>query len=121
MSLTEHSDNGGFRASPHPNQSQPVITQTAQIVAHGTADTDGTKTVVPGKRYRFTSTLTGGFLFGLATTAVIGNIRWVCPIYQTIEIQIPYNITTLHYQTNVINGVGYLVEIKQGEEDDISK
>lgn len=111
-------DNGGFNTSPHPNQSQPVISQTAQIVAHGTADTNATKTVTAGARYRFTSTLTGGFLFGLATTATIGNIRWVCPIYQTIEIQIPNGYTSLHYQTNVINGVGYLVEIKRNIEEE---
>ena len=106
-------DNGGFNTSPTPNQSQPVITQTAQVVAHATADTNGSKTVVAGKRYRFTSTLTGGFLFGLATTATTGNIRWVCPIYQSIEIQIPLGYTTLHYQTNVNDGIGWLVEIKQ--------
>jgi len=111
-------DNGGFQSSPHPHTSQPVISQTAQIVAHGTKDTNGTKTVVAGKRYRFTSTLTGGFLFGLATTATIGNIRWVCPIYQSIEIQIPQGYTSLHYQTNVANGVGYLVEIKQAADDE---
>lgn len=110
-------DNGGFSTSPHPNQSQPVIAAvdgaTSQVLTNGTADTNGTATVVAGTRYRFTSTLTGGFLFGLATTATSTNIRWVCPIYKTIEIQIPQGYTTLHYQTNVNDGIGWLIPIKQ--------
>ena len=113
-------DNGGYNTSPSPGQSQPIIGTgaTSQVVAHATADTNATKTVVAGARYRFTSTLTGGFLFGLATTATTTNIRWVCPIYQTIEIQIPDGYTTLHYQTNATNGIGWLVRIKTQIEEE---
>ncbi len=111
-------DNGGFRTSPHPGQSQPTITQTALKLTQGTAGTNTEATVVAGKRYRFTSYLTGGFRFGLVTVATDGNVRWVCPIYQTIEIQIPRGVTTLHYTTDVNSGVGFLVELLVQDEDD---
>ena len=111
-------DNGGFDTSPHPNQSQPVISQTVLRLTNAAADTNTTTTVVAGARYRFTSMLTGGFLFGLATTAVPGNRIWACPIYHTIEIQIPQGYTTLNYQTNVNDGIGYLTKIKQHAEDE---
>ena len=110
-------DNGGFNTSPNPNQSQPVISTadgaTSQALTNAAADTNTEATVVAGARYRFTSTLTGSFLFGLATTAVATNIRWACGMYQSIEIQIPQGYTILHYQTNVMNGYGWLVRIKQ--------
>ena len=113
-------DNGGFNTSPHPGQSQPLIDTGAisQALTNAAADTNTTATVVAGARYRFSSTETGGFLFGLATTATATNIRWVCPLYQTIEIEIPQGYTTLHYQTNVNNGYGWLVRIKQKADDE---
>ena len=113
-------DNAGYNTSPHPNQSQPIIGTGAasQALTNATADTNTTATVVAGARYRFTSTSTGGFLFGLATTATSTNIRWVCALYQTIEIQIPLGYTTLHYQTNVNNGYGWLVRIKTEIEEE---
>ena len=111
-------DNGGFRTSPHPGQSQPVISQIALKLTQGTAGTNTEATVVAGKRYRFTSYLTGGFWFGLATLALVKNVRWVCPIYQTIEIQIPRGVTTLHYTTDVNSGVGFLVELLVQDEDE---
>jgi hypothetical protein len=114
-------DNGGFQTSPHPNQGQPVITQTALQLTNGTADANAEATVVAGARYRFTSYKTGGFMFGLATTATVANIRWVCPLYATVEIQIPQGYTSLHYQTNVNSGVGYLVKIKQNADEDPAK
>ncbi len=114
----QHFDNGGFRTSSHPGQSQPVITQTALALTQGTAGTNTETTVVAGKRYRFTAYKTGGFRFGLATVATDGNVRWVCPIYQTIEIQIPRGVTTLHYTTDTNSGVGFLVELLVQDEDD---
>ena len=74
-----------------------------------------------GKRYRITALVVGGLYLGLADVTTAANVRWVCPLHQTIEIQIPYNITTLHYATDTNSAIGYLVEIKQSEEDDISK
>ena len=111
-------DNGGFRTSPHPAVSQPVITQTAQRLIQASAGTNTETTVVGGKRYRITSYLTGGFRFGLATLVLASNVRWVCPIYQTIEIQIPRGVTTLHYTTDVNSGVGFLIELLVQDEDD---
>ena len=112
-------DNGGFRTSPHPAVSQPVITQTALLVSVDQG-VDAETTVVGGKRYRFTSITGKSFIFGLATTATAANVRWVCPLYGTIEIQIPYGHSHIHQQANANNSMGYLVEIKQVEEDDIS-
>jgi len=114
-------DNGGFTTSPDVRASQPVISQTALQLTNASADTNTTATVVAGKRYRFTSTLTGGFVFGLADPTTAGNVRWVCPIYGTIEIQIPDGYTSLYYATNVNDGIGYLVEIKQAVNIDPAK
>ena len=111
-------DNGGFRTSPHPGQSQPVISQTALKLTQGTAGTNTTATVVAGKRYRFTAYKTGGFRFGLLPVASDAYVRWVCPIYQTIEIQIPRGVTTLHYTTDTNSGLGFLVELLVQDEDD---
>lgn len=106
-------DNGGYVTSPTPETSQPVISQTALKLTQATAGSDTEATVVAGKRYRFTSYITGGFRFGLATVATDGNVRWVCPLYRSIEIEIPAGYTTLHYTTDVNSGLGFLVEIKQ--------
>ena len=111
-------DNGGFKTSPDVMASQPVITQTALKLTQGTAGTNTEATVVAGKRYRFTSYLTGGFRFGLVTVATDGNVRWVCPIYKTIEIQIPRGVTTLHYTTDVNSGLGFLVELLVQDEEE---
>lgn len=116
--MSHKHDNGGFRTSPHPNVSQPVITQTALQLTRSTAGNNGTQTVVAGKRYRFTAYKTGGFWFGLATMAIASNVRWVCPIYETIEIQIPRGVTTLHYTTDTNNGIGFLIELLVQDEDD---
>jgi hypothetical protein len=114
------SDNSGGNTSPHPNQSQPVISQTAQKLTQATAGTDTTATVTAGARYRFTAQKTGGFVFGLATVATgsEANIRWCAPLYQSVELQIPLGQTTLHYTTDTNSGVGYLVEIKQDVDED---
>lgn len=113
-------DNGGFRTSPHPGQSQPVITQTALQFTGINKDVDTELAVVAGKRYRFTALITGGFYLGLADVTTAANVRWVCPLYQTVEVQIPYNITALHVVCDTNNAIGYLVEIKQVDDDDIS-
>lgn len=105
-------DNGGYNTSPHPGQSQPVITQTALQLTNASADTNDTATVVGGKRYRFTATEVGGFVLGLADVTTAGNVRWCCPVYHTIEIQVPNGQTSLHFATDVTNGIGYLVELK---------
>ena len=109
-------DNGGYNTSPSPAQSQPIIASgdgaTSQALTNGSAATNTTATVVAGARYRFTCTKTGAFLFGLATTATATNIRWVCGIGHSIEIQIPLGYTTLNYQTDTNDGYGWLVRIK---------
>jgi len=108
-------DNAGFRTSPSPEQSQPVIIQTAQALTQGTAGTDTTATVGAGKRYRFTAQKTGGFVFGLLTVATgsEANIRWVCPLETSIEILIPEGYTILHYTTDTNSALGKLIELVQ--------
>ena len=116
-------DNSGARTSPHPNQSQPIISQTAQQLKVDNGDS-GTATVVAGTRYRFTSMIKGGFVFGLATVAAgnEANIRWSCPIYNTVEIQIPLGYTTLYYTSDTDNdAAGYLVAIKQNADPDAAE
>lgn len=105
------SDNSGHRSAPTPESSDPKTSQTAQQLTNAAADTNGTATVTGGSRYRFTSLGTGGFYLGLANVTTAGNVRWVCPLYHSIEIAIPIGVTTLHYATNANNGVGYLVEL----------
>ena len=105
------SNNAGGRSSPTPESSQPKVTQTAQQLTQATAGTNTTCTVVAGQRYRFTAYITGGFRFGLATMATVGNTRWVCPLYRSIEIEIPLSYTTLHYTTDTNNAYGFLVEL----------
>ena len=111
MSDTYLSDNTGNRSSPTPESSDPKETQTALKLTNGSADTNTTATVVVGKSYRFTALKTGGFYLGLADVTTAGNVRWVCPLYRSIEIKIPIGSTTLHYATDTINGIGYLVEL----------
>lgn len=108
-------DNIGFRTANCPEQSQPVITQTAQALTQGTAGADTTATVTAGARYRFTAQKTGGFVFGLATVATgsEANIRWCAPVGVSIEILIPEGYTTLHYTTDTNSGIGYLVKLEQ--------
>ncbi len=112
MSLQYLCDNEGRKTSPTAEQSQPVAGQTAQQLTQAVAGTNTEATVVAGKRYRFTAYKTGGFYFGLATVATVGNVCWVCPLYHTIEINIPIGYTTLHYTTETNNGLGFLVEIE---------
>lgn len=108
------SDNAGGRSSPSPESSQPKVTQTAQMCSGQTAGTDYEKTVSQGSRYRFTAQLTGGFKLGLATVATgsEANIRWVCPLYRSIEIEIPLGYTTLHVTPDTSSAIGFLVELK---------
>ena len=108
------SDNGGYNTAPSAEQSQPIIGTGAggQALTNGTADTNTTATVVAGARYRVTCTKTGSLRFGLATMATASNVRWVCGIGHSIEIQIPNGYTTLHYATDTNDGYGWLVRLK---------
>ena len=112
MSVPYISDNSGAISSPTPESSQPAATQTALKLTQASAGTNTEATVTAGKRYRFTSYITGGFRFGLATVATDGNVRWVCPLYRSIEIDVPAGYTTLHYTTDVNNGLGFLIELQ---------
>ena len=110
LSDTRLSDNQGHRVSPYgaadPKQGTGVLLTAAA------ADTAYTQTVVAGKQYIVTASLTGGFYFG--TDGVVttpANVAWVCPLGQTIVIVIPAGVTTLHYAADTIAAVGYLREM----------
>ena len=106
-------DNINRQSSPTPESSQPELAQTALKLTQATAGTNTTASVVPG-RYRFTSYLTGGFRFGLASVATDGNVRWICPIFHSIEIDIPGGTTILNYTTDVNAALGFLVKLQEG-------
>ena len=107
-------DNSGAKCAPSGQQSQPVASQTAVMLSSETAGTDYSQAVTVGKRYRFTAHLTGGFKFGLATVATgnEANIRWCCPLYETIEIDIPIGYSVLHFTPDTTNAIGFLVELQ---------
>ncbi len=100
------SNNAGHRVPPA--DAPDPIAASGQTLTNATALAADSATVVAGATYAFTSMLLGGFIFGIAATTTAANIIWACPIYKTIIIVIPTGVTTLHYATNVINGVGYL-------------
>jgi len=102
-----HSDNMGNRVPPHANLADPELA-SGQTLTNATAATDTEATVVAGESYVITALTTGGFYFGLAAISTAANILWVCPLGQTIVIKIPVGYTTLHYATNVNNGVAYM-------------
>ena len=114
VSMQYLSNNAGGRSSPTPESSQPKVTQTAQMCSGETAGTNYEKTVTPGQRYRFTAQLTGGFKFGLATVATgsEANIRWLCPLGKTVEIEIPHSYTVLHVTPDTSSAIGFLVELQ---------
>lgn len=114
----QHADNGGFRTSPHPGQSQPVITQIALQFTGINKDVDTELAVVAGKRYRFTAMITGGFYLGLADVTTAAAVRWICPLYQSVEVQIPRGVTSLHVACDTNNAIGYLVELLVQDEDE---
>lgn len=81
---------------------------SGQSLAAASANTDYKVTVVAGGSYLFTSMLTGGYYFGLADTQLAHNVRWCCPLYNTVLIKIPAGYTELHYATTTGSEVGYL-------------
>ena len=119
--MAEAYDNGGFRTSFDVNASQPVITQTAQRITNAVKDTDTEVTVTPGARYKLTASAVGGFYCGLADVTTAANVRWVCSGYASCEIQIPIGYTTLHYAADTNSAVGYLIEIKQASNIEVTE
>lgn len=110
MSMNFGVDNDGNLMPNHPNAANPILA-SGQTLTNAAADTNTEATVVAGGTYAITSLNTGGFLFGLATTATAANIVWACALYNTIVIKIPAGYTTLHYQTDANDGLAYLRRI----------
>lgn len=103
-------DNDGNRMPNHPDAANPILA-SGQTLTNASADTDTSATVVAGATYAITALNTGGFLFGLATTATATNIVWACGLHHTAIIKIPVGYTTLHYQTDTNGGMAYLRRI----------
>jgi len=120
----ELSDDKGFFALPGVISGHPEDGKGQQLT-NAAADTNTTATVISGKSYLVTAMATGGFLFGLSTTATVANIMWACPLYQTVLIHIdPVQAgvqkggnVTLNYQTNANNGIAYLVELDEHSDN----
>jgi hypothetical protein len=110
MSMNFSCDNNGNRLPAHADMADPILA-SGQTLTNASADTNTTATVVAGGVYAITALNTGGFLFGLATTATAANIIWVGTLYRTIIVRIPLGYTTLHYQTDTNNGMAYLRRI----------
>ncbi len=105
------SDNAGHRVPP-AGAPDPVH-GTGQKLTVATDDTDAEATVIGGAMYAFTAVETGGFFFGILDVTTAANVAWVCPLYQTIIINIPSGTTILHYGTDVDNAVGYLRKLTE--------
>lgn len=103
-------DNDGNRMPNHPDAANPILA-SGQTLTNASADTNTEATVVAGGTYAITALNTGGFLFGLATTATAANIVWACGLHHTVIIKIPAGYTVLHYQTDTNNGMAYLRRI----------
>lgn len=105
------SDNAGNRVPPHPNEAN-VKAASCQKLTNGTADTNGTITVVPGAKYIVTSQKTGGLYLGILDVTTDANKLWCCPLYQSIIFRVPIGTTTLHYAVDTNSGVGYIRELE---------
>jgi hypothetical protein len=122
--MTQLCDDKGFYALPGIVGGQPVLAK-GQTLTNAAADTNTTATVTSGKSYRVTCLNTGGFLFGLATTATAANIIWACALHQSILIHIDPVMAgvekggdvTLNYQTDTNDGMAYLVELAEWSDN----
>jgi hypothetical protein len=114
------SDNGGITVPPHPLCANPEAASGATLTDAATGG-DETVTVDAGGLYAFTNrpaAVSGGtatdntFVFGLATVLTAANVVWVCTPGKTILIQVPDDVTTLHYESLVNGGSGFLRKLK---------
>ena len=110
MSMNHACDNDGNRMPNHPDAANAILA-SGQTLTNASADTNTTATVVAGGMYAITALNTGGFLFGLATTATAANIIWAAALHKTAIIKIPAGYTVLHYQTDTNSGMAYLRRI----------
>ncbi len=101
------SDNAGHRVPPAG--APDPIAASGQTLTNAADDTDTEATVVAGAMYALTAQEVGGFYLGIADVITdAANIIWACPIRETIIINIPSGVTTLHYATDVDAAIGYL-------------
>lgn len=112
MGYTYLSDNIGRRVPPHPNMAAPVAASGVTLTDAATGG-DHEQTVVGGATYALTVVPGDGsadytFIAGIANITAAANIIWVCPAGQTILIQVPGAVTSLHYASLGAGGTAYL-------------
>ena len=106
-------DNSGHRMPVDPRCADPVA--VSSVLLDAGKDVVGTETVVGGQSYIISTTGVVGarWLFsitGVCTTEA--NIEWVCPANDHIIIEIPQDVTTLHYLQKDQNGYAYMRTLK---------
>ena len=106
MSEIYLSDNSGNRVPPGVVAADPVASSGITL-SDAVIGSDITQTVEAGARYALTS-VAYGFVLGVATVETAANIIWVCPLNETIIIQIPVGVTALHYQGTTDVSLGYM-------------
>lgn len=100
------SDNSGNVVSPGAVCVDPIA-GSGITLSDAVIGADISQAVEAGARYAITSAAYG-FVLGVADVTDAANIIWVCSLYQTIIIQIPVGVTTLHYQGTTNVSLGYM-------------
>ena len=101
---------GGKTADAAAVSADPVAA-TGQTLVDTTTGVYHEATVVGGKSYAVTTDATGTMLFGILDSTAAANVIWVCPPSSTIIVNVPGNVTTLHYNGTVANTTAYLREV----------
>jgi len=99
-------DNNGHKAAPGCVAADPIAASGVALV-DATIGADIELTVVAGGVYAVTASAQG-FVFGIADVTTAANVIWVATVYETIIIQIPTTVTTLHYQGIANSAAGYM-------------
>lgn len=114
--MTYLSDNGGRRVPPDVRAANPVAASGITLTDAATGG-DETQAVIAGGVYVFTcrpdATNDDTFIFGVAAVTTAANILWVCVPGETVIIQVPDDVTTLHYMSLTNGGSGYLRRLQQ--------
>lgn len=104
-------NSAGLKAEP--TEWAKIVPASGITLTATNSATDYTQTVVPGKRYMFTSDGVGTMFFsitGVITTAA--NIENVLPKSGVIGIEIPEGVTTLHFGADTNASHAYMAEVK---------
>ena len=108
------SDNQGRRVPPDVLAANPVAA-SGQTLTDAATGGDHTATVVGRATYAFTcnpAVANGNCIFSITGSILTAaNIEWVCCVGETIIIQVPQAVTTLHWESLANGGGGWLRRI----------